>query len=135
MFSKLRLTEHEAPMHMRCEDVRIYPLPLRERTDRAQRDQVRVRESLRRPALTRRAASRHAALSRKGRGQVEGAAKLIPCPVKIRRRRRAPDVGLAALPGFRPLRRVLMPGPRLEIAEVLVDHLVDVPVELAHLIL
>src|SRR5258708_18030085 len=59
----------------------------------------------------------------------------IPRPVKIRRRRRAPDVGLAALPGLRPLRRVPMPGPRLEIAEVLVHHLVELAEEFDHLIL
>jgi len=46
-----------------------FPLPLRERTDRAQRDQVRAEHAPRPQALTRRAASRHAALSRKGRGQ------------------------------------------------------------------
>src|SRR5258708_21583959 len=57
-----------------------------------------------------------------------------PRPVKIRRRRRAPDVGLAALRGLRPLRRVLMPGPRLEIAEVLVHHLVELAEEFDHLI-
>src|SRR5580704_15995309 len=64
------------------------------------------------------------------RGRMES----IPCPVKIRRRRRAPDISLAALPGFRPLRGVLMPRPRLEIAEVLVDHLVELAEELDHLI-
>src|SRR5580704_13837146 len=63
-----------------------------------------------------------------------GRMELIPCPMKIRQRRRAPDIGLAALPGFRPLRRVLMPGPRLEVAEVLVDHLVELAEELDHLI-
>ena len=46
-----------------------FPLPLRERTDRAQRDQVRAEHAPRPQALTRRAASRRAALSRKGRGQ------------------------------------------------------------------
>src|SRR5208282_3424734 len=45
--------------------------------------------------------------------------------MKIRRGRRAPDGGVAALPGFWPLRRVLMPRPRLEIAELLVQHLVE----------
>src|ERR1700682_554825 len=69
----------------------------------------------------------------------EGAASVvrgesIPRPMKIRRRRWAPDIGLAALPGFRPLRRVLMPGPRLEIAEVLVHHLVELAEEFDHLI-
>src|SRR5580700_9643828 len=59
---------------------------------------------------------------------------LIPRPMEIRRRRRAPDVGLATLPGFWPLRRVLMPGPRLEIAEVLVDHLVEFAEEFDHLV-
>src|SRR5580692_3136540 len=64
----------------------------------------------------------------------QGRMELIPRPMKIRRRRRAPNIGLAALPGFRPLRRVLMPGPRLEIAEVLVDHLVELAEEFDHLI-
>src|SRR5580704_9418022 len=63
-----------------------------------------------------------------------GRMELIPCAMEIRRRRRPPDVGLAALPGFRPLRRVLMPGPRLEIAEVLVHHLVELAEEFDHLI-
>src|SRR5580700_8773212 len=58
----------------------------------------------------------------------------IPRAVEIRRRRWAPDIGLAALPGFRPLRRVLMPRPRLEIAEVLVHHLVELAEEFDHLI-
>src|SRR5580692_12397861 len=63
-----------------------------------------------------------------------GRMQLIPRPVKVRRRRRAPDVGLAALPGLWPLRGVLMPGPWLEIAEVLVDHLVELAEEFDHLI-
>src|SRR5579862_1998427 len=60
--------------------------------------------------------------------------RLIPSAMEIRQRRRAPDIGLAALPGFRPLRRVLMPGPRLEIAEALVHHLVELAEEFDHLI-
>src|SRR5579872_1867719 len=49
----------------------------------------------------------------------------IPRAMEIGQRRRAPDAGLATLPGLRPLRRILMPRPRLEIAELLVDHLVE----------
>jgi hypothetical protein len=49
-------------MRMHRESAIAFPLPLRERTDRAQRDQVRARESRRLSALTRRAASRHASL-------------------------------------------------------------------------
>src|ERR1700735_1027434 len=56
-------------MRLHRESEIAFPRPLRERTDRAQRDQVRAQESLRLPALTRRAASRRTALSRKGRGQ------------------------------------------------------------------
>jgi hypothetical protein len=56
-------------MRMHCENEMACPLPLRERTDRAQRDQVRAEHAPRPRALTRRAASRRAALSRKGRGQ------------------------------------------------------------------
>src|SRR3984885_4269800 len=63
-----------------------------------------------------------------------GRMELVPRPVEIRRRRRAPDIGLAALPGLWPLRRVLMPWPRLEIAEVLVHHLVEFAEEFDHLI-
>jgi hypothetical protein len=54
-------------MRMHRENEIAFPRPLRERTDRAQRDQVRARESLRLPALTRRAALRHATLSRHAR--------------------------------------------------------------------
>src|ERR1700719_3489977 len=63
-----------------------------------------------------------------------GGRQRIPWPGEIRRRRRAPDVGLAALPGLWPLRGVLMPRPRLEIAEVLVDHLVELAEEFDHLV-
>src|SRR5579884_3458070 len=58
----------------------------------------------------------------------------VSSAMEIRQRRRAPDVGLAGFPGFRPLRRVVMPGPRLEIAELLVDHLVELAEELDDLV-
>src|SRR5215472_2284275 len=54
--------------------------------------------------------------------------------IEIRARRRAPDIGLAGDPGLRPLRRVLMPRPRLEIAELLVLHLVELAEQFDHLI-
>src|SRR5215472_8130959 len=54
--------------------------------------------------------------------------------IEIRARRRAPDIGLAGDPGLRPLRRVLVPGPRLEIAELLVLHLVELAKQFDHLI-
>src|SRR6516164_10830403 len=54
--------------------------------------------------------------------------------IEIRSRRRAPDIGLARDPGLRPLRRVLMPGPRLEIAELLVLHLIELAEQFDHLI-
>ena len=57
-----------------------------------------------------------------------------PVPVKIRRRGRAPGVGLAGLPDLRALRLVAVPGTRLEIAERLVLHLVELGVELDHLV-
>jgi hypothetical protein len=59
----------KARMRMRRESEIAFPLPLRERTDRAQRDQVRARESRRLSALTRRAASRHAPLPQGERGE------------------------------------------------------------------
>src|SRR5580704_3487885 len=49
----------------------------------------------------------------------------FPSPMKIRQRRRPPDGGRACDPGLRPLRRVLMPWPRLEIAELFVEHLIE----------
>src|SRR5271166_1350843 len=55
-------------------------------------------------------------------------------PIEIRPRRRAPDIGLARDPGLRPLRRVLVPGPRLEIAELLVLHLIELAEQFDHLI-
>lgn len=55
-------------------------------------------------------------------------------PIEIRPRRRAPDIGLAGDPGLRPLRGVLMPGPRLEIAELLVFHLIKLAEQFDHLI-
>src|ERR1700761_9599549 len=58
----------------------------------------------------------------------------VAAAVEIRGRRRAPIAGLAGFPGLRPLRRVLMPGARLEIAEFLIDHLVELTEELDHLI-
>jgi hypothetical protein len=54
--------------------------------------------------------------------------------IEIRTRRRAPDIGLARDPGLRPLRRVLVPGPRLEIAELLVFHLIELAEQFDHLI-
>src|SRR5262245_57278820 len=48
----------------------------------------------------------------------------------VRHRRQAPDGRLRALPGLRILRRVAVPGPRIEIAERLVLHLVELDIEL-----
>jgi len=58
----------------------------------------------------------------------------IPGPVKIRGRRRTPDGGLARFPGLRPLRRVLMPRPRLEITELFIGHSVEFAEKFDHLI-
>ena len=58
----------------------------------------------------------------------------VAAAVEIRGRRRAPIAGLAGFPGLRPLRRVLMPWPRLEIAEFLVDHLIEFAEEFDDLI-
>src|ERR1700758_2228579 len=54
--------------------------------------------------------------------------------IEIRSRRRAPDIGLAGDPGLRPLRGILMPGPRLEITELLVFHLIELAEQFDHLI-
>src|SRR3954463_11458437 len=43
---------------------------------------------------------------------------------------RPPDRGLSRRPQLRPLRRVVVPGARLEIAEHLVGHLVELAEEL-----
>src|SRR5580692_2043542 len=45
--------------------------------------------------------------------------------MEFRRWRRTPNVGLAGDPGLRPLRGILMPWPRLEIAELFIEHLVE----------
>src|SRR5262245_1707183 len=42
----------------------------------------------------------------------------------------APDVARQAHPGLRPLRTVAVPGTRLEIAELLVEHQIHAVVEL-----
>src|SRR5689334_20481008 len=52
---------------------------------------------------------------------------------KIRCRRRSPHVGdLLGVPDLGPLRTIAMPWPRLEVAELLVLHLVELGVELDH---
>src|SRR5215470_14472718 len=48
----------------------------------------------------------------------------------FRQRRQAPDCRLGALPGHRPLRCVAMPRPRIEIAKLLVFHLIKLDIEL-----
>src|SRR5215467_3722966 len=68
-----------------------------------------------------------------------------PSPAKLRRAehlgavkillgRGAPDAGLARGPALGTLRRIVMPGARLEIAELLVLHLVELAEELDHLV-
>src|SRR5579872_3089391 len=59
---------------------------------------------------------------------------LIPAAMEIRQRRWSPDVIHAGLPGLRPLRRILVPRPRLEIAEFFIDHLIEFAEELDDLI-
>src|ERR1700733_4233839 len=54
--------------------------------------------------------------------------------MEIRGRRRAPDAGGARFPRLRPLRRIPMPGPRLKIAELFVEHLVELAEEFDDLI-
>src|SRR5262249_31677948 len=46
----------------------------------------------------------------------------------LRNRRQAPDARLGALPGHRPLRRVAMPRLRIEVAQFLVLHLIELDV-------
>src|SRR5207244_9055356 len=59
---------------------------------------------------------------------------LVVAP-EIRHRQRTPQVrGNLAVPDFWPLRRVVMPGAGLEIAQLLVFHLVELDVELDVLI-
>src|SRR5215211_8801602 len=58
----------------------------------------------------------------------------IPGAMEIVRRRRAPDRRLSRRPYFRPLRLVVMPGTRLEISELLVEHLIELAEELDHVV-
>src|SRR4029077_3053799 len=46
----------------------------------------------------------------------------------FRQRRQPPDRRPGALPGHRPLRRAAMPGPGIEIAELLVLHLIKLDI-------
>src|SRR6185437_1157213 len=58
---------------------------------------------------------------------------LIPVAHEIRRRRRSPDLGdLLVAPDLGTLRQVTMPRPRVEIAKLLVLHLIELGVELHH---
>src|SRR6478736_5990940 len=58
---------------------------------------------------------------------------LVPAAHEVRGRRRPPHVGdLAGLPDLGPLRAVVVPRPRIEVAELLVLHLVELGVELDH---
>src|SRR5580704_2202644 len=54
--------------------------------------------------------------------------------MEFRRRRRTPDVGLAGDPGLGTLRGILMPWPRLEIAEFFIQYLVEFAEVFDHLI-
>src|SRR5271170_8266251 len=54
--------------------------------------------------------------------------------MEIRQRRRAPDIGLAGDPGLRPLRRIEMPRPRLEITKLFVEYLIELAKEFDDLI-
>src|SRR5438105_3164072 len=54
--------------------------------------------------------------------------------VELRRRRRTPDARVTGRPELGPLRRVMMPRPRLEVAELLVLHLVELTEKLDHLL-
>src|SRR6266545_8357126 len=46
----------------------------------------------------------------------------------FRQRRQPPDRRLGALPGHRPLRRAAVPRPGIEIAELLVLHLIELDI-------
>src|SRR6187399_3359851 len=60
-------------------------------------------------------------------------ASLVPAAHEVRGRRRPPHVGnLVSLPDLGPLRAVVVPRPRIEVAEFLVLHLVELGVELDH---
>src|SRR5256714_10853599 len=54
--------------------------------------------------------------------------------VELGRWGRSPHAGLARGPPLGPLRRVMMPGPRLEITELFVLHLIELAEELDHLL-
>src|SRR3954469_3506109 len=57
---------------------------------------------------------------------------LVPIAEKVRRRRRAPDVALLGVPDLGALRAVAVPGSRVEIAEGLVLHVVELDVDPDH---
>src|SRR5262245_11378607 len=52
---------------------------------------------------------------------------------KSRAWRYAPDAALRPIPNLRALRQVSVPGTRLEVAELLVEHAVELAIELDHL--
>src|SRR5215211_914276 len=58
----------------------------------------------------------------------------IPVAMEIVSRRRSPDRRLARRPYFRPLRLVVMPGTRLEISKLFVEHLIELTEELDHMV-
>ena len=61
------------------------------------------------------------------------ALRLLPLADVVRRRRRAPDVA-RLVPHLRHLRAVAVPRPRIEIAELLVQHLVELGEQLDDLV-
>src|SRR6516162_7859174 len=75
---------------------------------------------------------RRAIIKRCASGSVRrGDADLMVALLAIfRQRRQAPDGRLGAFPRLRPLRLVAVPGPRIEIAELLILHLVEFDIEL-----
>src|SRR5262249_1647871 len=75
---------------------------------------------------------RRAIIKRCASGSVRrGDADLMVALLAIfRQRRQAPDGRFGAMPRLRPLRLVAVPGPRIEIAELLILHLVEFDIEL-----
>src|SRR5262245_22207769 len=81
-------------------------------------------------STTPRSWSRHLSASETIRGEYA----LIPVAMKVLGRRRAPHGRLAGRPHLGPLRLVVMPGARLEVAELLVEHLIHFAEEFDHVV-
>src|SRR4051794_24852053 len=74
------------------------------------------------------------ALSPSGTGPLTPRSTSLPLPQIVGRRRRPPDVARHRHPNFRPLRLVAVPRPRIEVAERLVHHLVELGEQLDDLV-